>query len=194
MNLEELRLKCLDCHQCSLGATRTNTVFGVGNPAAEILFVGEGPGEQEDLSGIPFVGKAGQLLDKMLASIDLSRERNVYIANIVKCRPPHNRDPLPEERSACLPFLRLQTLLIHPKIIVCLGKVAATTLIDPEFRIMRAHGVWYERKGFWMTATFHPAALLRNENLKKDAYADLLGLKEKIQQLGVRTDFSLAEG
>lgn len=178
-----LQSACEGCHRCPLGDTRTNLVFGVGNPQADILFVGEGPGEQEDLRGEPFVGKAGILLDKMLACIGLSRKENVYIANIVKCRPPHNRDPLPEERSACLPFLRAQTLLIRPKIIVCLGKVAATTLIDPSFSIMRSHGLWYERKGFWMTATFHPAALLRNESLKKEAYADLLRIQAKYSSL-----------
>ena len=183
LNWEELREKCASCRRCPLGQTRTNPVFGVGKTDAEILFVGEGPGEQEDLRGEPFVGKAGQLLDKMLACIGMSREENVYIANIVKCRPPQNRDPLPEEREACLPFLRVQTLLLRPKIIVCLGKVAATTLIDPSFSIMRSHGIWYERKGFYLTATFHPAALLRNEALKKDAYRDLLSIREKYDAL-----------
>lgn len=181
----QLLAACRDCHRCPLGSTRTNLVFGVGNPEAEILFVGEGPGEQEDLKGEPFVGKAGVLLDKMLACIGMSRRNNVYIANIVKCRPPHNRDPLPEERQACLPYLRAQTKLIRPKIIVCLGKVAATTLIDPNFSIMRSHGVWYERKGFWMIATFHPAALLRKESLKRDAYSDLLRIRAKYEELSV---------
>ncbi len=180
---ERLESACGSCQGCPLGKTRTNLVFGVGNREADILFVGEGPGEQEDLKGEPFVGKAGILLDKMLASIDLDRNRNVYIANIVKCRPPRNRDPLPEERQACLPYLRVQTRLIRPKIIVCLGKVAATTLIDPDFSIMRSHGVWYERKGFWMIATFHPAALLRNESLKRDAYTDLLRIRAKYEEL-----------
>ncbi len=180
---EALRTACDQCHRCPLGQTRTNLVFGVGNPSADILFVGEGPGEQEDLKGEPFVGKAGILLDKMLSCIGMSRTENVYIANIVKCRPPRNRDPLPEERQACLPYLRAQTKLIRPKIIVCLGKVAATTLIDPSFSIMRSHGVWQERKGFWMIATFHPAALLRNENLKRDAYSDLLKIRAKYDEL-----------
>ncbi len=180
---ESLRAACDGCLRCPLGQTRTNLVFGVGNPDADILFVGEGPGEQEDLKGEPFVGNAGILLDKMLACIGMSRQENVYIANIVKCRPPRNRDPLPEERVACMPYLRAQTRLIRPKIIVCLGKVAATTLIDPSFSIMRSHGVWYERKGFWMMATFHPAALLRNENLKRDAYADLLRIRAKYDEL-----------
>ena len=184
---QRLREICEGCHRCPLGQGRTNLVFGVGNPEAEILFVGEGPGEQEDLRGEPFVGKAGILLDKMLACIGLSRGENAYIANIVKCRPPHNRDPLPEERAACLPYLREQTRLIRPRIIVCLGKVAATTLIDPNFSIMRSHGVWYERKGFWMIATFHPAALLRNENLKRDAYQDLLRIREKYDELTAET-------
>ncbi len=180
---ETLEAACRSCNRCPLAPTRTNTVFGVGNREAEILFVGEGPGEQEDLRGQPFVGKAGILLDKMLHSIGLDRNQNVYIGNIVKCRPPHNRDPLPEERQACLPYLRAQTRLIRPKIIVCLGKVAATTLIDPNFSIMRSHGVWCERKGFWMIATFHPAALLRNESLKRDAYSDLLSIRAKLDEL-----------
>ena len=183
LDWESLQSACNECQRCPLGQTRTNSVFGVGDPQASILFVGEGPGEQEDLKGEPFVGKAGQLLDKMLASIGLNRRENVYIANIVKCRPPRNRDPLPEERAACLPFLRAQTKLIQPTIIVCLGRVAATTLIDPDFSIMRSHGVWYERKGFWMTATFHPAALLRKEGLKRDAYKDLLSIRAKYDQL-----------
>lgn len=186
--MNALRDACAACVRCPLGQTRTNLVFGVGNPQAEILFVGEGPGEQEDLRGEPFVGKAGILLDKMLACIGMSREDNVYIANIVKCRPPHNRDPLPEERQACLPYLRAQTGLIRPKIIVCLGKVAATTLIDPSFSIMRSHGVWYERKGFWMIATFHPAALLRNEGLKRDAYGDLLKIRAKFDELTAKKE------
>lgn len=186
--MNALRDACASCVRCPLGQTRTNLVFGVGNPQAEILFVGEGPGEQEDLKGEPFVGKAGILLDKMLACIGMSREDNVYIANIVKCRPPHNRDPLPEERQACLPYLRAQTRLIRPKIIVCLGKVAATTLIDPSFSIMRSHGVWYERKGFWMIATFHPAALLRNEGLKRDAYGDLLKIRAKFDELTAKKE------
>ena len=188
VEMNALRDACASCVRCPLGQTRTNPVFGVGNPQAEILFVGEGPGEQEDLRGEPFVGKAGILLDKMLACIGMSREDNVYIANIVKCRPPHNRDPLPEERQACLPYLRAQTKLIRPKIIVCLGKVAATTLIDPSFSIMRSHGVWYERKGFWMIATFHPAALLRNEGLKRDAYGDLLKIRAKLDELTAKKE------
>lgn len=183
MDLETLRGVCEECRRCPLGQTRTNCVFGVGDPEARILFVGEGPGEQEDLRGEPFVGKAGLLLDKMLASIGLSRAEHVYIANVVKCRPPQNRDPLPEERSACLPFLREQTRILRPRIIVCLGRVAATTLIDPSFSVTRSHGAWYLRKGFWMTATFHPAALLRKPELKRDAYADLLGIRAKYDEL-----------
>lgn len=183
MDWDALKQACYSCKRCPLGETRTNVVFGVGNPKARILFVGEGPGEQEDLRGEPFVGKAGILLDKMLASIGMDRNTNVYIANIVKCRPPHNRDPFPEERTACLPYLRAQTLLIRPKIIVCLGKVAATTLIDPSFSIMRSHGIWYDRKGFRLIATFHPAALLRNENLKRDAYSDLLKIRASYDEI-----------
>lgn len=187
MNWEFLAEKCNICTACALAKTRNNVVFGVGPTDAKILFVGEGPGEQEDLRGEPFVGKAGILLDRMLDSIGLSRHKNAYIANIVKCRPPGNRDPLPQERQTCLPFLRAQTALLRPNIIVCLGKVAATTLIDPEFRIMRSHGIWLERKGFWMIATYHPSALLRNEGLKKEAYADLLLIREKYEELALHT-------
>ena len=179
---EQLTSECMRCRACALAETRTNIVFGVGSQTAEILLVGEGPGQSEDEQGIPFVGRAGALFDRYLEAVDIPRD-SVYIANMLKCRPPKNRDPLPEERFSCLPYLREQTKLIRPKIIVCLGKVAATTLIDPSFSIMRSHGVWYERKGFWMIATFHPAALLRNEGLKRDAYADLLRIRAKYEEL-----------
>ena len=143
---DELRNTCLSCTRCGLCQTRHNVVFGVGNPHADIMFIGEGPGEQEDLQGKPFVGPAGKLLDDMLSIIDLSRE-NCYIANIVKCRPPRNRDPLETEQDACIDYLRNQVALIQPKIIVCLGRVAAKRLIDPDFRITREHGQWTNKNG-----------------------------------------------
>ena len=143
---------------------------------------GEGPGEQEDLQGRAFVGAAGKLLDKMLASIGLDRTQ-VYIGNVVKCRPPHNRDPRPEEQTACLPFLRAQLLLVQPKIIVCLGRIAAQAIIRPDFRITREHGIWVERVGYWMTATYHPAALLRDPDKKRDAYEDLKKIRAKLDEL-----------
>ncbi|MCL2488595.1 MAG: uracil-DNA glycosylase [Oscillospiraceae bacterium] len=176
------------CTRCPLCQGRRNTVFGVGSREAEILFVGEGPGEQEDRQGEPFVGRAGQLLDLMLAAVGLSRRRNVYIANIVKCRPPGNRDPLPEEQEACIGYLRGQTSLLRPKIIVCLGRIAACRLIDPEFRITRQHGQIFERKGILMTATFHPAALLRNPGQKGDAFADFLMIRDRIGEVCERTE------
>ena len=131
---EELEARCRQCQNCPLSETRTNVVFGVGNRQADILFIGEGPGEQEDLQGEPFVGPAGKLLDLMLSLIDLDRSK-VYIANIVKCRPPRNRDPLNTEQDACIGYLRAQTALIRPKIIVCLGRIAAMRIIDKGFRI-----------------------------------------------------------
>ena len=179
---EELAAACADCAGCGLHAGRTNVVIGVGNRDAEVLFVGEGPGYHEDKQGEPFVGAAGQLLDKMLAAIGLDRTQ-VYIANVVKCRPPGNRDPEPEEIAACLRFLRYQTLLIRPKIVCCLGRIAAQTLITPGFRITSQHGMWTERKGVWLTATFHPSALLRDETKKKDAWADLKALRAKLDEI-----------
>ena len=148
------------------------------------MFIGEGPGEQEDLKGEPFVGAAGQLLDDMLSIIDLDRTKNCYIANIVKCRPPHNRDPLESEQDTCIGYLRNQVALVKPKIIVCLGRIAAMRIIDPEFRITRQHGEWTEKNGIWMTAIYHPSALLRDVNKRPETFDDLLSLREKIRELG----------
>ena len=172
MDWEELEQGIHECTRCRLCERRRHVVPGEGNRHAEILFVGEGPGAQEDEQGRPFVGAAGQLLDKMLASIGLKREE-VYIANVVKCRPPGNRNPLPEEREACLPWLRIQTKLIRPRMIVCLGTVAAQAIIGPEAKISRIRGQFIERKGFILTGTYHPAALLRDDTLKLDAWHDL---------------------
>lgn len=177
---EELQQQCLNCHRCALADTRKNVVFGVGVPDAEVLFIGEGPGANEDEQGEPFVGRAGKLLDTMLAAVGLSRHHNIYIANMVKCRPPQNRDPLPEEQEACIEWLRAQTALLRPKIIVCLGRVAACRLIDPDFKVTRQHGQFFSKNGTLMMATLHPAALLRNPNQKPEAFADLLALRDKI--------------
>lgn len=182
---ESLRQTCLGCQKCVLHQTRTNVVFGVGRQDADILFIGEGPGEQEDLKGEPFVGPAGQLLDSMLSIIDLDRT-NTYIANIVKCRPPMNRDPKPEEQEACIGYLRQQFALIQPPIVVCLGRIAATRIIDPDFRITREHGQWWCRNGIWMTATYHPSALLRDPSKRPEAFEDLLGIREKIKEVHAR--------
>ena len=184
-NFEELKKDCFSCQKCSLSSTRTNLVFGVGNEQADILFVGEGPGENEDLQGEPFVGKAGKLLDKYLEVIGLSRQKNVYIANIVKCRPPQNRDPKDEEQEACINWLREQTRLIKPKIIVCLGRIAAQRLISPDFRVTSQHGQFIEKGGILFMGTFHPSALLRNPANKPHALSDFQALRDKIKELSL---------
>ncbi len=184
-NFEELKLACESCEKCKLCTTRTNVVFGVGNENADILFVGEGPGENEDLQGEPFVGKAGQLLDKYLQVIGLSRETNVYIANIVKCRPPQNRDPQEDEQELCIEWLRSQTRLIKPKIIVCLGRIAAQKLISPDFKVTRQHGEFIQKGNILFMGTFHPAALLRNPLNKPDALSDFQALRDKIKELNI---------
>ena len=182
---EQLEQSCLSCTGCGLCETRHNVVFGVGRRDTDVLFVGEGPGEQEDLQGEPFVGPAGKLLDDMLSILDLDRKENCYIANIVKCRPPRNRDPLETEQEACIGFLRNQVALIQPKIIVCLGRIAAKKLIDPDFRITRQHGQWFRRGEFWMMATFHPSALLRDVSKRPEAFDDLMSLRGKMKELGL---------
>lgn len=181
----ELEQRCFECKRCDLNQTRTNVVFGVGPRDADVMFIGEGPGEQEDLKGEPFVGAAGKLLDDMLSIIDLSRE-NCYIANIIKCRPPHNRDPLDAEQEACIGHLRNQVALVQPKIIVCLGRIAAQKIIYPDFRITRDHGTWIERNGIWITAIYHPSALLRDLSKRPDTFEDLLCLRKKIIQTGAK--------
>lgn len=178
-----LREQCLKCEKCELCRTRTNVVFGVGVPDAEVMFIGEGPGENEDLQGEPFVGRGGQLLDKYLDAIGLDRKKNIYIGNMVKCRPPKNRDPKPEEQEACISWLRSQVKLLRPKIIVCLGRIAAQRLIDPNFRVTRQHGQFFDKNGTLMMGTFHPAALLRNPSQKPDAFEDFLALREKIREV-----------
>ena len=185
LDWKQLKEECACCTRCGLCETRHNVVFGIGNEKADIMFVGEGPGEQEDLQGYPFVGPAGKLLDDMLCIIDLSREKNCYIANIVKCRPPRNRDPLETEQEACIGYLRNQFALIRPKIIVCLGRIAAKRLIDSDYRITRQHGQWVEKNGVWMTAIYHPSALLRDERKRPETFSDLLSIRAKIRELGI---------
>lgn len=180
---EALTAECSVCRKCALCETRSNVVVGVGNPKSKVMFVGEGPGENEDLQGEPFVGRGGQLLDKMLNAVDLDRNKNIYIANIVKCRPPKNRDPLPEEQAACLPWLRSQFALIRPRILVCLGRIAAMKLIKEDIKITKEHGVFFEKNGVLMMGTLHPAALLRNPNNKPAAFEDFLKLRAKIDEL-----------
>ena len=179
---EELETLCQRCQNCPLGETRTKLVFGVGNRQADVMLIGEGPGEQEDLQGEPFVGPAGKLLDLMLSVVDLSRER-VYIANIVKCRPPRNRDPLNIEQEACIGYLRAQTALVRPKIIVCLGRIAAQRIIDRNFRITKQPGQWSERAGVQMTAIYHPSALLRDPLKRPETFVDLKSIQAKIKEI-----------
>ena len=183
MQWDELQRTCMNCTQCGLCEGRHNVVFGVGNENADIMFVGEGPGEQEDLQGGPFVGRAGQLLDDMLSIIDLSRKENCYIANIVKCRPPQNRDPLEVEQDACIGYLENQIALVKPKIIVCLGRIAAMRLIREDYRITREHGQWVEKDGIWMTAIYHPSALLRDVTKRPETFEDLLSIREKLKNI-----------
>ena len=182
MTLAELEASCAACHACPLADTPTKLVFGVGCETADLMFVGEAPGEKEDLSGIPFVGDAGKLLDRYLEAVDIPRE-SVYIANILKCRPPKNRDPLPAEEDACIGYLREQVRIIKPKLIVCLGRISAMRLIKPDFKITREHGVWFQRGGFEMCAVYHPSALLRDPHKKEDMLVDMKAVKAKLDEL-----------
>ena len=186
-NWNELEQECLNCKKCKLCQTRNNVVFGVGNKNAEVLFIGEGPGENEDLQGEPFVGRGGKLLDKMLYSVDLSREENIYIANIVKCRPPKNRDPKPEEQTACTPWLRNQFKLMKPKIIVCLGRIASAKIIKPDIKITKEHGMFFEKGGVLMMPMLHPAAILRDPRKRPEAFRDFQILRDKIKEICVNT-------
>ena len=183
-NWNDLENACLSCQNCGLCQGRHHVVFGAGPREAQVMFVGEGPGENEDLQGEPFVGRGGQFLDKLLAAVDLDRHTNIYITNMVKCRPPQNRDPQPQEQEACLPWLRNQFALLRPKSLVCLGRIAAMKLIKPDIKITREHGVFFEKGGILMMATLHPAALLRSPGQKPAAFEDYLKLREKIDELG----------
>ena len=185
LDWESLAHSCHNCTNCKLCNRRHNVVFGVGNRQADIMFVGEGPGEQEDLQGEPFVGPAGKLLDDMLSIIDLDRSK-CYIANIVKCRPPGNRDPEEEEQDACYPYLRNQIALVQPQILVCLGRIAAKKMIRSDFRITSEHGTWTQLNGMWMTALYHPSALLRDLRKRPDTFSDLLAIREKARELGIK--------
>ena len=180
---EKLRSDCLSCRECPLCEGRTNVVFGVGDPEAELMFIGEGPGENEDLQGEPFVGRAGKLLDEELELIGLDRSR-IFIANIVKCRPPQNRDPLGEEQAACMHWLDAQRRLIRPKLIVCLGRIAAAVIIKPDFKITQEHGKWFDLPdGSRAMALFHPAALLRDPRKKPDTFEDLRELRREAKRV-----------
>lgn len=185
MTLDELELECKSCTKCGLCQGRTNLVFGIGKKDADIMLIGEGPGENEDLQGEPFVGRSGKLLDKFLESIGLDRNKNVYIANMVKCRPPKNRDPKPDEQEMCIKWLREQFKIIRPKIIICVGRISAQKLIDANFRVTKEHGEFIEKNGVLMMGTYHPAAILRNPNNKEAAFGDWLKVRDKIEELGI---------
>ena len=179
---ESLEQTCNACARCRLGETRTNVVIGRGHPNASILFVGEGPGRQEDEQGLPFVGQAGELLDLACTSLNFAPEE-YYIANVVKCRPPENRTPFEDECTACLPYLRTQFSLIKPRIVVCLGNVPLRYLMDKDARITQVRGKWQEKQGVWFMATYHPAALLRDESKKLDFWRDLQAVKQKLAEI-----------
>lgn len=181
-SLAELRESLINCKGCRLCEQRHNVVFGAGPDHARVLLIGEGPGQNEDEQGEPFVGRAGVLLDKMLDAVGLSRKKNVFIANMVKCRPPQNRDPQPDEMAACLPFLREQVRLIRPRIIVCVGRISAQRLITPDFKVTKQHGEFFDKSGVLMMGTLHPAALLRNPSQKPMAFEDWLKLREVIKK------------
>lgn len=178
----QLKNQCLSCSNCDLCKTRNQVVFGVGRLDADIMFIGEGPGEQEDLQGEPFVGAAGKLLDDMLSIIDINRT-NCYIANIVKCRPPMNRDPSEQEQDACYGYLQQQIQLVKPAVIVCLGRIAAKKMIYPDYKITRDHGQWICRDGIWMTAIYHPSALLRDLSKRPETFEDLLYIRQKLREV-----------
>ncbi len=180
MTWEELENASLSCDKCPLWKTKTNTVFGVGNKKADLMFVGEAPGESEDKSGIPFVGRAGKLFDKYLEALGIERE-DVYIANILKCRPPNNRDPLPEEQDTCICYLREQVRLIKPKMIVCLGRISAMKLIKPDFKITKEHGIFFKRGAFEIVAVYHPSLLLRDPSKREEMYTDMKKIKQKLE-------------
>jgi len=186
MDWDTLYESCISCKKCRLSETRTNVVFGVGRRDAEVVFIGEGPGQNEDLKGEPFVGRAGQLLDDMLAMIDLTRA-DIFIANIVKCRPPGNRDPLADEQAACTPWLEQQLAILKPKIIVSLGRISAMYMISSEFKISRDHGKWFDKDGVQMMALFHPAALLRDPRRRPETFVDLKSLQQKIREICTNT-------
>lgn len=180
-SLEEIEEQVKKCQKCKLCNNRKNTVFGIGNVNSEIMFIGEGPGADEDMQGLPFVGKAGKLMDQAFLGVGINREE-VYIANIVKCRPPNNRNPEKEEASACMDYLRNQVILIKPKIIVLLGNIALKNILGEEYGITKTRGKWIEKKGILYMPTFHPAALLRNENLKIDFWNDLQLVKKELEK------------
>lgn len=181
-SFEELEAAIVGCKKCKLCNNRTNIVFGCGNRETNLMFIGEGPGADEDIQGIPFVGKAGKLMNMAFEALEIDREE-VYIANVVKCRPPNNRNPEKDEEIACLDYLRNQVILIKPKVIVLLGSVALKAILGDEYSITQARGKWIDKKGILYMPTFHPAALLRDDSKKIDFYNDLKEVKRKMKEL-----------
>ena len=175
------------CEKCRLCQTRTNVVPGEGSAHARLMFIGEGPGRDEDLQGRPFVGRSGELLTRMIRGIGIEREE-VYICNVVKCRPPQNRNPEPDEAAACLNYLRAQVGLVRPQVVVLLGKIACRYALQQEVSVMRQHGQWFERKGVWFIPTYHPSALLRNPALKRDSWDDFQKIREKLREMEAAGD------
>ena len=178
----QLEAEVRECRRCRLCETRTNVVPGEGDPQAKLMFIGEGPGRDEDLQGRPFVGRSGELLTRMIRAIGLERE-NVYICNVVKCRPPQNRNPEPDEAEACLNYLRAQVALVKPRVVVLLGKVACRYTLREEISVTRDHGKWFERKGVWFMPTFHPSFLLRDPARKREAWEDFQRIRDKLTEL-----------
>ena len=181
-NWEELEQSINGCNKCKLCTNRTNIVFGTGNKEAKLMMIGEGPGADEDKEGLPFVGKAGKLMDKAFEGIGINRDE-IYIANIVKCRPPSNRVPEQDEADACLNYLRNQVVLIKPKIIVLLGSTALKNILGKDYQITATRGKWIEKKGIMYMPTWHPAALLRDENKKIEFWKDLKEVKKQLQKI-----------
>ena len=179
MTLEEIKISCSNCTACDLCKTRNNVVFGSGNENADVMFIGEAPGKNEDEQGVPFVGAAGKLLNKYLDAVGIDRDE-VYIANILKCRPPNNRDPKPEEEDLCIDYLREQVQAIRPKVIVCLGRISAMRIIKKDFKITAEHGKWFDKNGYSVCAVYHPAALLRDPRKKDEMLADMIAIKERL--------------
>lgn len=180
---EELKQFAGNCSRCPLCKTRGKAVMGRGDLKSPVLFIAEAPGQNEDRDGIPFTGRSGEMLDKLLAQAGMARE-GIYLTNIVKCHPPGNRDPKPEEQEACIPYLKYETILLRPKVIVCLGRIAAQRIIRPDYRITREHGTFIYRKNTWLTAAYHPSALLRDEAKIPEAASDFRLIREKLEELG----------
>ena len=181
--LQNIARKIANCNRCRLCGGRTNTVPGIGVPEPLVMVIGEGPGADEDAKGEPFVGKAGQLLDKMLAAINLSRHTNCFIANIVKCRPPNNRDPMPDEADACRSFLDAQIGILKPRLILAVGRIAAQNLLNTTTGINKLRGQFFEYRGIPLLPTYHPSALLRNEDLKRPAWEDLKKFRARLEEI-----------